>query len=100
MSGRPKASRTRAGGERVTLRKVAGRADMANFGAHPWTGGAKYPRRRLRKYGVNVVQLDLAFGEVVDEIEWRGVVQAPDPDGGVPERAWDRVGRIRRRPLP
>lgn len=28
------------GGERVTLRQVARHADMANFGAHEWTGGA------------------------------------------------------------
>lgn len=28
------------GGERVTLRQVAQYADMSNFGAHEWTGGA------------------------------------------------------------
>ena len=28
------------GGERVTLRQVARYADMSNFGAHEWTGGA------------------------------------------------------------
>jgi hypothetical protein len=28
----------------------------------------------------------MVFVEVVDEIEQRGVVQAPDPDGGVSER--------------
>src|SRR5262249_16704369 len=29
------------GGERVTLRQVAQYADVANFGAHHWTGGAR-----------------------------------------------------------
>jgi alkanesulfonate monooxygenase SsuD/methylene tetrahydromethanopterin reductase-like flavin-dependent oxidoreductase (luciferase family) len=28
------------GGERVTLRQVAAHADVSNFGAHEWTGGA------------------------------------------------------------
>jgi alkanesulfonate monooxygenase SsuD/methylene tetrahydromethanopterin reductase-like flavin-dependent oxidoreductase (luciferase family) len=40
------------GGERVTLRQVARRADMANFGAHAWTGGARTLDDIVRKYDV------------------------------------------------
>ena len=38
------------GGERVTLRQVARFADMSNFGAHEWTGGAFALEDVQRKY--------------------------------------------------
>jgi alkanesulfonate monooxygenase SsuD/methylene tetrahydromethanopterin reductase-like flavin-dependent oxidoreductase (luciferase family) len=38
------------GGERVTLRQVAQYADVSNFGAHAWAGGAFTPEDVRRKY--------------------------------------------------
>src|SRR5579863_3479605 len=38
------------GGERVTLRQVAQYADVSNFGAHAWTGGAANVEDVVRKF--------------------------------------------------
>lgn len=46
------------GGERVTLRQVAQYADMSNFGAHAWAGGAFDAEDVRRKLGVLDAHLD------------------------------------------
>lgn len=49
------------GGERVTLRQVAQYADVANFGAHHWTGGARTLEDVRRKLAALYRHCD-AFG--------------------------------------
>jgi alkanesulfonate monooxygenase SsuD/methylene tetrahydromethanopterin reductase-like flavin-dependent oxidoreductase (luciferase family) len=55
------------GGERVTLRHVARYADMSNFGAHEWTGGA-YDMEDVRRKCAALRQHCAALGRPYESV--------------------------------